>query len=354
MTQTRGGWMLYGANGYTGELIAREAVARGMAPILAGRSTEKIEPLARELGLSWRAFGLRDPAAVAAHLDGVGTVLHCAGPFSATSAPMLEACLRAAAHYLDITGEIDVFEHAYALDGRAREAGVVVCPGVGFDVIPTDCLAATLKAELPDATHLALGFDTRASLSPGTAKTSVEGLASANRVRRNGRLVTVPMGTLTRRVDFGAGEKDAAAIPWGDVSSAYRSTGIPNIEVYIPTSPKRARTMRMANLIRPMVRIGAVRRLIQRRVGRAVTGPSAESRAKRPSYVWGEAVNAAGRRRTARITTANGYDLTVTGSLAVVEHLLAATHEGGAFTPSQLLGADFVTRLPGSGELAVS
>jgi short subunit dehydrogenase-like uncharacterized protein len=220
-------WMIYGANGYTGELIAREAARRGLKPILAGRSPGKIAPLANELGLEARVFDLGDVAQTAAALEGVSLVLHCAGPFSATSAPMIAACLRARAHYLDITGEISVFEHAMEQDAMARAAGIVVCPGVGFDVIPTDCLAATLKAALPDATHLALGFDSRSGFSPGTAKTSVEGLAQGGKIRRDGKIVAVSLAYKTRRIDFGNGEKLAMTIPWGDVSTAFHTTGIP-------------------------------------------------------------------------------------------------------------------------------
>jgi short subunit dehydrogenase-like uncharacterized protein len=347
-------WLIYGANGYSGELIAREAAARGMTPILAGRSADKLTPLGRELGLPVRVFGLTDPSALDKGLDGVGLVLHCAGPFSATSAPMLAACLRNGAHYLDITGEIDVFEHAYTLDGEAKDAAIVLCPGVGFDVIPTDCVAATLVAELPTADRLALGFDTRAGMSPGTLKTSVEGLASGSRVRRGGRLVGVPLGKIRRRVDFGNGEKDAVAIPWGDVASAYRTTGIGDIAVYIPTSPKRTRGLRLANLARPLVSLGPVQRMMKRRIERTVSGPSEQSRARHRTFVWGEVSDAAGETRTARIETANGYDLTVTGSLAFVEFLTTSTPGGGAYTPSQLLGKDLVTKLPGSGELIIT
>lgn len=344
--------MIYGANGYTGELIARAAAARGLSPVLAGRSAAKVSALADELGLSWRSFDLDDE--VATRLAGISVVLHCAGPFSSTSAPMIDGCLRAGTHYLDITGEIGVFEQAHSYAARAVAAGIVICPGVGFDVIPTDCVAAALAAALPDATHLALGFDTRGSMSPGTTKTSVEGLAGGGRVRRNGKLVTVPMGSISRRVDFGAGIKLATAIPWGDVSTAYRTTGIGDIEVYIASSPKRARSMRMANLARPLVRLGFVQRFLQRRIARTVTGPDASARAKHPTYVWGEVTNPRGERRVARIKTANGYSLTVTGSLAAVEHLLTGGTPGGSYTPSQLLGADLVTRLPESGPLIIS
>ncbi len=346
-------WMIYGANGYTGELIAREAARRGHQPVLAGRNRPAIEALARELGLQARAFSLDDAAAVAEHIQGHARVLNCAGPFSATAAPMMQACLRAGAHYLDITGEIGVFELAHSLHDRARSAGTVLCPGVGFDVIPTDCVAAALKAALPDATHLALGFDTRSGFSPGTAKTSVEGLAQGGKVRRNGQIVTVPLAYEVRRIDFGDGEKEAMTIPWGDVATAYYTTGIPNIQVFMPAPPKLIASARRANLIRPLLGLAWVQRLIKARIAKPVKGPNEEQRARMPTFVWGEATNARGDRKTARIRTANGYSLTVAGSLAVVEYLMSHRPEGGAYTPAKLVGVDLVTGLPGSGDLDI-
>ncbi|MEZ5660885.1 MAG: saccharopine dehydrogenase NADP-binding domain-containing protein [Burkholderiaceae bacterium] len=346
-------WMIYGANGYTGELIAREAVRRGLRPVLAGRSRDSIEALAGSLGLESDAFGLDDATTLAARIRGHALVLNCAGPFSATAAPMLEACLRAGAHYLDITGEIAVFELAQSLDARAREAGVVLCPGVGFDVIPTDCVAAALKAALPDATHLALGFDTRSGFSPGTAKTSVEGLAQGGKVRRDGKIVTVPLAYVVRQIDFGDGEKRAMTIPWGDVSTAFHTTGIPNIQVFVPGSPRMIAGPRRANYVRPLLRLSWVQKLIKARIGKTVKGPSDEDRARMPTFVWGEVTNPRGQKMTARIRTANGYSLTIMGSLAVVEHLMSTQPAGGAYTPAGLVGADLVTRLPESGPLVI-
>ncbi|AXQ30968.1 hypothetical protein D0B54_20800 [Solimonas sp. K1W22B-7] len=346
-------WMIYGANGYTGELIAREAAGRGQKPVLAGRSRERIEALGKELGLETRVFGLDDSGAVAKQLAGMSLVLHCAGPFSATAAPMMEACLLARAHYLDITGEIGVFEHAQSLNSRAQKAGVVLCPGVGFDVIPTDCVAAALKAALPDATRLALGFDSRSGFSPGTAKTSVEGLAQGGKVRKNGKITTVPLAWRVREIDFGDGVKPAMTIPWGDVSTAFHSTGIPDIEVYIPGSPKLIANARRANYIRPLLGFKPVQEFLKKRIGKTVKGPDQATRDKLQTCVWGEATNAKGQKKTARIRTANGYSLTISGSLAVVDHLLGYKPAGGSYTPSKLVGADLVTRLPGSGPLTI-
>lgn len=234
-------WLIYGASGYTGELVARLAVVRGERPFLAGRGADRVGTLAAELGLEHRVFRLDDPDGLRARLDGVDVVAHCAGPFVATARPMVDACLATGTHYVDITGEIDVFEQIFGRDADARAAGVVLLPGSGFDVVPTDCLAAMLSRALPFATELDLAFYTRGGMSPGTAKTSLQGAATGGRVRVDGRLTRVPLGWRSRAVPFSSGSQDAVSIPWGDVSTAYRSTGIPTITTYIRAAPAHSR-----------------------------------------------------------------------------------------------------------------
>lgn len=349
-------WMIYGAYGYSGELIAGEAKARGLKPVLAGRSESKLKAVANELGFDYRVFDLDDEDRIAKNLDGIDVVVHCAGPFSATSAPMVEGCIRSGTHYCDITGEISVFDHIHVhCADAAKEAGVVLCPGVGFDVIPTDCLAAKLKEALPDATHLALGFDSRSTFSPGTAKTSVEGLASGGRVRRKGKIVPTKLAAKTRKIDFGNGEKLAMTIPWGDVCTAYFSTGIPNIEVYIPGSPAMIKNTQRANWLRPILSLPPVQWLAKKRIEATVTGLTAEERKALKTAVWGEVRNDAGMTVTGRIETANGYTVTMHGA---IEHALKLMNDppasGGAYTPSMLFGADFVTTLPESGTFEIT
>ncbi len=230
-------YLIYGANGYTGALTARLAVERGHRPVLAGRNRESVSELAGQLNLEYRAFGLDDPAALDAGLRGVVTVLHCAGPFSHTWKAMSDACLRTKVHYLDITGEVLVFESLAARDAEAKAAGVMLMPGVGFDVVPSDCLAAHLKRRLPTATHLTLGFSGSGRFSRGTATTMAENMHRGGLVRRDGVLAKVPAAWKSRVIDFGAGPVSAMTIPWGDVSTAYHSTGIPNIEVYMSAPP---------------------------------------------------------------------------------------------------------------------
>jgi short subunit dehydrogenase-like uncharacterized protein len=267
---------------------------------------------------------------------------------------MLDACLASATHYVDINGEISVFEAAHERDRQAREAGLVVCPGVGFDVIPSDCLAVCLHQALPDASQLALGFDSASGLSPGTAKTLVEGLKLGGKVRRAGIITDVPLGYKRRQIDFGRGEKPAIAIAWGDVATAYYSTGIGNIEVYLPTSPALAIGMRLLDPLRPLLGLDAVQRGLKRLLEKGLRGPDQASRELQRSWLWGEVRNAAGDMKTARLETANGYEVTVHGMLLAVRHLLAYRGPGGYFTPTQLLGPRCVEQLPGSGKISIS
>ena len=341
-------WMVYGANGYTGRLVAEEAVRRGLSPILAGRNAEALEALGKQLKLPVRVFGLDNPAAVRAGLKGVALVLHCAGPFSATSAPMLEGCLDVGAHYLDITGEIDVFAHCHAQDARARQRGIVVLPGAGFDVVPTDCLAAQLKAELPDASSLVLAFDAAGGPSPGTALTGVEGLGKGGRARIGGRLVKVPLAWKTRTFEREGQARFAMTIPWGDVYTAHLSTGIPDIEVYMGVPPASAARLRRLRWLGPLLGTAPVQGWLKRQVHQRVSGPDAKARAASDAWVWGEVRNDAGEEKRGQLRTPNGYTLTVTASLGIVARLLdGPAPAGGFYTPSRLMGADYVLQLPG-------
>jgi short subunit dehydrogenase-like uncharacterized protein len=333
-------WMLYGANGYTGELIAELAVRRGQRPVLAGRSAAKVAPLAERLGLEHRAFELADAAA---ELEDVDLVVHCAGPFSATSRPMVEACLATRTHYVDITGEIDVFEAVAARDAEAKTAGVVLLPGAGFDVVPTDCVAAMLKAALPSATHLDLAFAVGGGMSPGTSKTSVEGSASGGRARIDGELRNVRIGHRRRSAAFRSGTRDVGSIPWGDVSTAYRSTGIPNVTTFtvVPGLTGHLQAL-FAPLLRTSVVQGVGKALAQR-----ISGPDEGVRGRTRSEVWGEVSDAEGHTVSVALTGPNGYDITADAVVRAVERILAGGVPAGVHTPSSAFGADFVRELDG-------
>lgn len=340
-------WMIYGANGYTGELIAREAVSRGLRPVLAGRSGAAISELSRELGCEHRVFALDDRAAVVDALRDADVVLHCAGPFTHTARPMIEGCLQAHTDYLDITGEIEVFESVFARDAAARERDVLLLPGVGFDVVPSDCLAASLARALPSATELILAFDSRGGrISRGTMKTMVENIDRGGAVRRDGKIVSVPTAFDVRDIPFRERTRTAMTIPWGDVSTAFHSTGIPNIRVYFAASPRLIRRLRLSRAITPLLGLGPIKRLLLARAEKQ-EGPGESERAAGRVDLYGRVEDAQGHSVTATMTTPDGYAFTVLSALEAVERLRDGAHRAGAFTPSRLFGAEFAQTIPG-------
>ncbi|HEX7808871.1 MAG TPA: saccharopine dehydrogenase NADP-binding domain-containing protein [Thermoanaerobaculia bacterium] len=334
-------WLLYGANGYTGELIAREAVRRNMRPILAGRDAAKIEPLARELNLEWRAFDLANP-----DLSGVKLVLHCAGPFIHTSAPMVNACLAAGVHYLDITGEIAVFESVFRRHDEAVTRGIALIPGVGFDVVPTDCLASMLHKRMPDATELWLAFSSKSGVSRGTLKTMLEGMPHGSAVRENGKIRRVPQMFDVREIPFPSGPRIAMTIPWGDISTAYRSTKIPNIRVYSSQSRKALAQLKRIKPFLPLLKFKPIQKIAQRWAS-GTAGPSAETRATARVELWGRVRNAKNDEVTLTMSVAEGYQFTVLSSLAAVERVLESQLTG-ALTPSLAFGSEFVLFIEGT------
>jgi saccharopine dehydrogenase (NAD+, L-lysine-forming) len=344
-------FLLYGANGYTGRLIADQADRTETRPILAGRRADEIAPIAERYGLESRVFSLDTPGQIARALDGVSTVLLAAGPFSATSAPMLDACIMAGVHYLDITGEIAVFEHCAAQHDRAVDAGIVVLPGVGFDVVPSDCLAATLAAALPGATSLELAFTGTGGhglrLSRGTARTMLDGAGQGGAVRRAGRIERVPLAWRKRRVPFRDRERDAVSIPWGDVSTAFHSTGIPNVIVYTAMAPRQIGAMKLARFLTPLVRLGAVRRLLARRIERSVPGPDEEARSVGRMQLWGRVTDADGRSAEATLVTPEGYRLTAETAVESARRVAAGSVSPGFRTPSLAFGSTYITEFDG-------
>jgi short subunit dehydrogenase-like uncharacterized protein len=346
-------FLVYGANGFTGALIAERARAQGLRPVLAGRNREAVEALGARLDLPTRIFDLGKPEEIDAGLQGVRLVLHCAGPYSQTSRPMVDACLRAGAHYLDITGEVAVLEAVLARDAAARTAGVVLMPAVGFDVVPTDCMASRLHAELRDAVRLELAFAGDLKPSPGTAKTTVEGLHVGALVREAGGLVAL-RGPRTRQIPFATGERFGMSIPWGDLVTAFHSTEIPNITVYTVVPRNVARMAPMLRFWAPILRLPATTRFLQNRVAGRSPGPTAEERNTKRVQVWGRVENAAGAAVEGHLEVPETYELTVLAALASVSRVLAGTVAPGATTPSKAFGHDFVTTLPGAGPFRIA
>lgn len=334
-------FLIYGANGFVGREIARLAVEQGLRPIVAGRDASAIHEVAQELGLPHRIFDLDNVS-----LDGIRAVLHCAGPFVHTFRPIVDTCIRSGAHYLDITGEISVYEAIAARGDEAKQRGVMLLPGAGFDVVPTDCLAVHLKKRLPAATHLAIAFwsDGPAGLPPGTQRTMIEQMPYGIRFRRDGRIVQ-DATPKTRTVDFGRGRATVTRITWGDIFMAYHSTAIPNIEDYVAMPPSTQKRMAMLGRLRPLFRLAPFRKFLQRGVK---PGPSPQRRARTSTHVWGEVEDAAGNKASALLHGPEaGVVWTARAALAAMKRVLGGDAPPGFQTPGTAYGADFVLEAEG-------
>lgn len=349
------GWMIYGAYGYTGELIAREALRRGHRPLLAGRSKTKVAELGARLGLPSIALDLSESEALVQALQGVDLVFHAAGPFVDTSAPMIRACLAARTNYVDVTGEVGVFGSTLNQDAAARARGVALMSGVGFDVVPTDCLARYVAEKLPAATELEIAIAPPSNVSPGTLKSMFDGVLIGGLARRNGLLVSHPIGRDTKRVRFMDRERGVIAISWGDLETAYRTTGIPNITTYM-AAPASAIAMARATwplamvstpVLRGILSRPALREKIASSIQSMVRGPDEQTRDRERSFAWARATDSSGRRVEAWLETVDTYAFTALAGVRAVERILASKPIG-ALTPAGAFGSDFVLEIEGT------
>lgn len=339
--------LVYGSYGYTGSLVVEHAVSKGLDPILAGRRARPVERQAGELGCRHRVFSLEHPTVIADQLADVDVVLNCAGPFSTTADPLVSACLATDTHYLDVTGEYRVIERIAERDRDAEQADVTLLPAVGFDVVPTDCLAASLAADLPDATQLELAIDGGTTISQGTAKSLVEGLGSPGAIRREGRLEDVPAAWKSREIDFGDGPESAVTIPWGDVVTAFHSTGIGNIEVYTAVPETAISAMRRTRPLGALLRTEPIQRLLKGLVELTISGPSPEQRAQNRCTAWGRVTAEDGESVTGRLRTPDPYATTQLTAVEAARRLLEGEVSSGFQTPATAFGADFATEFDG-------
>jgi short subunit dehydrogenase-like uncharacterized protein len=340
-------WLIYGAYGYTGRLVVERAVQQGMRPILAGRDEARTRALAEQHGLAWRSFGLAEPSEIDAAVRDIAVVMHCAGPFSQTSEPMVAACLRNRVSYLDITGERSVFEFVQQQDARAREAGVVLCAGVGLDVVPTDCLAAMLHRELPDALELELALAGFGSVSRGTLKTILEGIPLGGFVRIDGTLAAVPFAWRKREFNFPHGKQHAVTMPLGDAVTAWQTTGIPNIRTWVAVPGAAAAGLKVIERFRRAPGASTVLGLVSRVVDRTLDGPGERARQTAWVDVAGEVRNSRGRVVSGTLTCPEGYTFTAYSCVAAVKRVLNGECLQGGISPALAFGPDFVLSIEG-------
>lgn len=341
-------FLVYGSYGYTGNLIVEQAVKTGLRPLLAGRDEKQLRAQAEKFGLPYRAFSIENSAALDAAVMEVDAVLHCAGPFVLTFQQMAEACIRTKRHYVDISGEIEEFEALALMDEKAKAAGVMFLPGGGFDVVPSDCLIAYAAGKLPDATQIELFIKSVGSgISRGTARSGIENMQREGRIRRDGQIISVPNLWGIKEVDFGRGPTRLVSMGWGDVSTAYHSTGIPNVTVYMGFPKIMLNMMRMTRIFGPLLYSRTARNLLKGLIGKLLpAGPSRSQNEKGFSLLIAEVANGS-RKVQASLCTPEAYHLTALTAVEIMKRILAGNFNAGFQTPSRVYGADFILQFAG-------
>jgi short subunit dehydrogenase-like uncharacterized protein len=335
--------LLYGATGYTGRLIIEELLKRNIKPILGGRNTEQLNLLSKKYALENVVFELNDTHRIKSALQPCKAVIHAAGPFIHTYKNMLQACLESGTHYLDITGEYQVFEACTAKNIEAKNANVMVMPGVGFDVVPSDCLANHLHSWMPDATSLYLAFAAlKGGFSRGTAKTMVENLGNGVMRRKDGNLTEERPGYEVREINFGPFTATAAAISWGDISTAYFSTKIPNITVYMAMPKPLIQQMKRSHYFNWFFRLPWIKSFLKKLIDKRKPGPDEQQRNTGKSYFWGCVENEKKERKELRLETPEGYRLTAITSALIADKVLHDQIAIGYQTPASAYGKNLI------------
>ena len=340
--------LVYGSYGYTGQLIVEQAVKEGLHLILAGRDENQLQAQAEKHNLEYRAFSLENTAALDSALQEVDAVLHCAGPFVLTFRQMAEACIRNKKHYVDISGEIEGFEALAAMDEDAKRAGVMLLPGGGFDVVPSDSLIAYTAGKLPSATHLELYIKSIGSgVSRGTARSGIENSHRQGRIRRDGKIISVPNVWDSKLVDFGRGPSRLVTMGWGDVSTAYHSTGIPNVTVYMNFPKVMTNAMKLTRFIGPLLYTRVAKDFIKWLIGIFFApGPTRKQNETGLSLMIAE-VSDGTKAVRAKLRTPEAYHLTALTSVEIMKRILSDDFKTGFQTPSKAYGSDFILGFDG-------
>lgn len=341
-------FIIYGANGYTGQLTVEYAIKKGVKPTIAGRNELQIKSLAEKHGLNYKIFDLSNTDVISENIQGYSLVLHCAGPFSETARPMMNACIQSGVHYIDITGEIAILEWAHKKSELAKSNKVMLMCGVGFDLVPTDCVAKKLKEEFPNATNLELAFYLKGgSISRGTMLTMANNFGNTSYERRNGNLVEKPLGFRGKNIDFGVEEKFCMSIPWGDLYTSWLTTGIENITTFTTTSKLAYYALKMHAIINPIMRSGWFKRIFKNYIRKNITGPTPEQNKNGRSYIRGTAWNE-NKKKTVLLECPESYQITAQCSILIAQKVLNNDFKPGFQTPAGLYGSGLILETEGT------
>lgn len=310
--------MIYGATGYTGRMATEHAKQLGLNLVIAGRNAERLASLAAELDVPYRVF-----AADASQLQGIDVLLNFAGPFAHTAEPLMRACMASGTDYLDITAEINVYRLAEQLGAGAD---VMLLPGVGWDVVPTDCLAMHVASRVPQPQSLKIALQVPGAMSRGSALSVGEIIGAGVMARIDGELLATP-DAQSQLLDFGDGPALCAPLSFGDLITAWHSSAIPNIAMFVHITGEAFPEGDLSLL---------------------PDGPTQAQRDAHRARAVAEVTGIDGTVARSVIETVNGYSYTPLAAVEAARRVLGGERRPGFETPAKLFGVSFALTIDGT------
>ena len=314
--------LIYGATGYTGRMAAERAKALGLDFEIAGRNAKRLETLAAQLDVPYRVFDTHDAED---SLSGISVLLNFAGPFAQTAEPLMHACIKVGVHYLDITAEINIYRMAEGLGAEAAANHVMLLPGVGWDVVPTDSLACMLprcrKTGCAEYRRSGPRFDVS-----GSAMSVSEIIGAGVLARVDGELVATP-DAAPRLFDFGEGPVLCAPLSFGDLVTGWHSTGIRNIAMFVHITGDAFPEGDLSQL---------------------PDGPTPEQRAAHRARAVVEVTGTDGEIARSVIETVNGYSYTPLAAVEAARRVMNGEQQPGFATPANVFGGGFAQSIAGT------
>ncbi|MGY2397605.1 saccharopine dehydrogenase family protein [Pseudomonas sp. SDO5271_S396] len=310
--------MIYGATGYTGRMAAQHAKHLGLNLVLAGRNAERLASLAVELDAPCRVF-----TTDAAQLEGIDVLRNFAGPFAQTAGALMRACIANGTDYLDITAEINVYRLAEQL---GAEADVMLLPGVGWDVVPTDCLAMHVASRVQTPQSIKIALQVPGAMSRGSAMSVGEIIGAGVMARIEGELVATP-DAQSQHLDFGDGLALCTPLSFGDLVTAWHSSAIPNISMFVHISGEAFPEGDLSLL---------------------PDGPTQAQRDAHRARAVAEVTGINGSVARSVIETVNGYSYTPLAAVEAARRVLDGERRSGFETPAKLFGVGFAQTIFGT------
>ena len=334
-------WLIYGANGYTGRILVEQAAKQGHKPVIAGRSPEKIKPLAEQYDLPYSILDLHDINALSEKVADFKLISNFAGPFPLTARPIAEACLENGINYIDVSGDLNTIQYIFDLNEKARAKSIVMIPAAGFITYATECLAHYIAEQIDETKFIELGVYIIGGTSRGTAISTVDSIKDGCLIRKDHQLIPVKFGKDTKKIPFPDGRKPAWAVPLAELLTVHKALTIPDIKVF-NVMPHFLHLLRLiAPLIQKTMKIEVFKRIAKKIAAKQPEGPTREQNLNTKSYLWARAGDKIGNEKQAWLETPEAYYFTALLNIRFAEVILGSDLKG-SITPSEAFGKDLI------------